>query len=117
MKKIKLMPDYYCYPLWWAAGSGQAGDIDPATLPLKPETIHRLMAWSDAYDDILNEDDPAASGFNSQAEENAFEEEGIRIWLQLRQELENEYEVGYMSQKLGKHFMNPSELLTLVKSI
>jgi hypothetical protein len=25
---IKLMPDYGCYPLWWAAGSGKAGDID-----------------------------------------------------------------------------------------
>jgi hypothetical protein len=113
MKKIiKLMPDYYCYPLWWAVGSGQAGDIDPSTLPLKPETIQKLMAWSDTYDDILNEEDPAASGFTSQAEEDRFEEEGIRLWFQLREELASEYDVGYMSQRLGKYLSEPSELKT-----
>lgn len=31
----------------------------------------------------------------SKAEEDAFEEEGIRLWLQLREELKEDYEVYY----------------------
>jgi hypothetical protein len=109
-QKIKLMPDYYCYPIWYAAGSGEAGDVDPATLPLKPETIKQLIDWAEKYDSILNHEDPASSDFKSKAEADAFEEEGIRLWLQLREELREDYEVYYLSQRLRKHLSDPNEL-------
>lgn len=109
-KKIKLMPDYGCYPLWWAAGSGKAGDIDPTTLPLKPETIVRLEKWAAVFDDLLNEEDPAASGFPSDKERSAFDGEGIELWLELRKELSPEYEVLYFSQQLRQHLAEPKDL-------
>lgn len=110
MKKIKLMTDYYCYPLWWAAGSGNAGDIDPKTLPLKSETIKRIEAWAAIFHSILNKEDPAASGFASEEDMKAFDREGISIWHQLRSELEPEYEVHYFSQWLGEHLTHPKQL-------
>ena len=109
-KRIKLMADYGCDPLWWMVGSGKAGDIDPTTLPLKPETIERLQKWAAIYDGILNQDDPASSDFENSAAELAFDREGIKLWHLLRKELSPEYEVSYFSDRLGKLFTHPSPL-------
>ncbi len=43
--------------------------------------VRRLLQWSQAYDAILNRDDPASSGFESEETAAAFEQEGIRLWL------------------------------------
>ena len=107
-KKIKLMADYGCYPLWWA--SKQAGDIDPATLSLSQETISRLEKWADVYDAKLNWDDPASSGFPTKEAKEAFELEGISLWKQLQQELAPNYEVVYFSDRLCKVVNHPNEL-------
>ncbi|MBR8826649.1 MAG: hypothetical protein DSM107014_01870 [Gomphosphaeria aponina SAG 52.96 = DSM 107014] len=40
-RKIKLMADYRCYPLWWE-DTDKVGNIEPKTLSLKEETITRL---------------------------------------------------------------------------
>ena len=44
-KRIKLMADYECFPLW-----GQSDDlpinIDPQTLPLTSETVQELLNHS-----------------------------------------------------------------------
>ena len=109
-KKIKLMPDYGCHPLWWAVGSGKAGDIDPTTLPLKLETVARLEKWAAVFDELLNEDDSAASGFASDRERSAFDGEGIELWLELRKELSPEYEVLYFCQQLREHLAEPKDL-------
>lgn len=111
---IKLMPDYGCYPLWWAAGSGKAGDIDPTTLPLRAETIQQLEEWANIYDRLLNESDPASSGFKSDANRDAFETEGIRLWQQLRDELSANYKVYYFSQRLQENLIHPSQLKALI---
>ncbi|MDF0551569.1 hypothetical protein [Kamptonema sp. UHCC 0994] len=110
---IKLMVDYGCYPLWWETPD-KAGDIDPETLSLKPETIKRLEKWAAVFDSILNQDYPPDSDFASPEEAEAFEEEGISLWHQLRQELAPDYEVHYMSEKLGKLLTDPRELEILV---
>lgn len=110
--KIKLMADYGCYPLWWAGGD-EVGDIDPATLPLSQETLSRLEKWADACDAKLNWDDPASSGFPSPQAKEAFEEEGVSLWQQLRKELAPEYEVFYFSDRLRQHLTHPSELKVL----
>lgn len=106
-QKIKLMADYQCWPLW---DLQEPDNIHPAELPLSHETIERLLRWSDAYDAILNLDDPASSGFESQEAAAAFEQEGIRLWLQLRQELTPDYEVFYFSEGQHRLFSRPNEL-------
>ena len=40
VKKIELMADYNCYPLWWANGDG---NIDPSTLPLTSKTLQYMI--------------------------------------------------------------------------
>lgn len=108
-KKIKLMADYGCYPLWWT-NSLQVGDIDPSSLPLNNATIERLEKWADIYDDKLNHDDPTASSFLSLEAEEAFEEEGISLWKQLQTELAPDYEVVYFSNRVRKVVSSLAEL-------
>ena len=74
-KKIKLMADYGCDPLWWEEAE-EVGDIDPATLSLSDDTISRLHKWAKAYDATLNWVDPYESpGFSSVEAQFGFEEE------------------------------------------
>ncbi|MGK7928293.1 MAG: hypothetical protein AB4290_24130 [Spirulina sp.] len=86
------------------------GNIDPETLPLSPETKQQLKNWSNTYDNILNLDDPATSGFANEEERNAFEREGVGLWMKLKHELEANHEIIYFSEKLQKVVISPSEL-------
>ncbi|WP_341738070.1 hypothetical protein [Microcoleus sp. CAWBG640] len=97
LQRIKLMPDYSCYPLW---DRDDGGDIEPWELPLSEATIERLLNWQKIYDGIIDWDDPASAGFASAQEEIAFEREGISLWKQLQKELGDEYEIVYFSQLL-----------------
>jgi hypothetical protein len=108
-RKLKLMPDYQCFPLWWSE-PGRVGDIDPATLPLSPETRSALDAWAQAFDSRLDLDDPAHSREVSAEEALAFEREGVRLWMRLREELASEYDVSYQSVRLGRVFTEPGQL-------
>ncbi|HAZ44112.1 MAG TPA: hypothetical protein DDW76_03435 [Cyanobacteria bacterium UBA11369] len=111
--KIKLMTDYFSHPLW-GLDPDNIGDIDPKTLPLSQETIQRLEQWAASYNAILNQDDPASSGFESPQKEEAFEQEGIRLWLQIRQELPSNYEVWYFSDRLQREVSDPKELMAVI---
>lgn len=86
MKTIKLMADYECHPLWHVSAD-EFGDIDPETLPLSAELKSRLAAWARLYDATLDMDAPQDSGFKSEALEDAFKAEGLRLAEQLRAEL------------------------------
>lgn len=108
-KTIKLMADYGCYPLWWVDRS-LTGNIAPAKLPLSQETFHRLSSWASAYDATLNQDYPPDSGFASEEETQAFEQEGISLWQQLQKELTPDYEVLYFSEQLRKLIKDSSQL-------
>ena len=99
LQRIKLMPDYSCYPLW---DRDDGGDIEPWELPLREATIERLLNWQKIYEGIIDWDDPASAGFASAQEEIAFEREGISLWKQLQKELGNEYEIVYFSQLLQR---------------
>ncbi|ACK66414.1 conserved hypothetical protein [Rippkaea orientalis PCC 8801] len=103
-KKIKLMADYDSYPLW---DMEDPNNIDPNELPLKKETIKHLLNWSNAYNQILNLDDPASSDFSSEIEAEEFEKEGVQLWEQLQKELFPEYEVFYFSEEQGE-VLSPS---------
>jgi hypothetical protein len=91
--KLKLMPDYGCFPLWWVDHpQGLVGDVDPETLPLTPATRARLLAWAKSYDESLDWDDPAATKPLPRAELDAFKREGLALLKKLREELTG-YEV------------------------
>jgi hypothetical protein len=107
-RKIKLMPDYRCFPLW-SSDPGSPGNIDPSTLPLSAETVSELERWAQAFDKRMDLEDPTRELRISPREVDAFEQEGVRLWKKLREELPSGYEVSYRSMKLGRLFTDPSQ--------
>lgn len=92
--KIKLMTDYYCWPLWWA-GEHEPGNINPETLSLSNELVVDLEKWAADYDAQLNLEDPASSNFLSGVELELFAQKGLVLWQRLIDELAPEYEIWY----------------------
>jgi hypothetical protein len=94
-RRIKLMADYFCHPLW-RNGGVDVGDIDPASLPISEDLQRDLNAWARVFDAILDMDDPAnKGGFESpQAVEN-FVAQGAQLADRLRQELGSDWDVVY----------------------
>lgn len=101
------MADYQCYPLWWS-GDANPGNIDPSTLPLNHETISELDRWADTFDSWINLEAPSSQDIPSDRQVEAFEQEGIKLWKQLREELSPNYMVIYHSYKLGKLLEHPN---------
>lgn len=97
MKKIKLMADYHCHPLWGATLE-DFGDISPEELPISLELKCSLREWAERYDATLNMDDPASSGFKSEEEEKRFIDDGYKLTYLLQEELGDNYIVVYHSE-------------------
>ena len=95
MKRIQVMADYHCWPLW-EAGDG-VGDVDPASLPISDGLRAGLLNWADDLDAILNDGDPAVSRFPSPAAERQFDEDGRALAARLANELRETHEVLYYS--------------------
>lgn len=113
VRRIELMTDYFCYPLW-GMDYPDMGDIDPGSLPLQRETILRLERWADVYNSILNVEDPASTDFKTEAEEADWIQEGILLWKILQQELGPEYRVYFLVPDLTHALLaSPEELDTL----
>lgn len=94
MKKIKLMADYECFPLWGTA-LDDLGDISPEELPISQELKNSLYEWAERFNAILNIEDPASSGFKNEEEEKLFIDDGYKLAQCLRNELGSEYEIIY----------------------
>lgn len=92
MVKIKLMPDYHCYPLW-GMDDDNWGNIRPSALPISKALAEDLMQWAAEYDATLNGDDPLNSSFSSAQEEWRFKDQGEKLLDRLRLELGNNYTV------------------------
>lgn len=92
MRTLKLMADYDCFPLW-EASPGQVGNIDPETLNISAELKGDLAEWARFFDQTLNRDDPANSGFASTEAENAFKMQGRTLGERLQTELGAAYVV------------------------
>jgi hypothetical protein len=86
MRKIKLMADYDCFPLW-EADAGRAGDLDPNVLPISQVLKERLLRWASTFDATLDRDDPRLSGFATPAEKITFSTEGVVLGADLQEEL------------------------------
>jgi hypothetical protein len=95
VKKIKVMADYQCHPLW-DLSPGMYGDVDPNSLPTSTELRQQLADWARAFDETLDMADPANSGFANAEEEAAFKAEGIRLAERLQHELGSEFIVSIM---------------------
>lgn len=93
--KIKLMAEYFCHPLWHDDGINM-GDIDPNDLPISEKLKKQIYHWAEWYNNILNLDNPAISSFDSIDEEQAFLTMGEEIFLQLKVELGNTYDIRYI---------------------
>jgi hypothetical protein len=100
MRRIKLMPDYDCWPLWETGED--VGNIDPASLPISERLQERLEAWARRYDETLNRENPATSGFASSEVESSFEKEGVALCAALMAELGEGSEVVYFSQAIQR---------------
>ena len=98
MRKIKVMADYQCHPLW-DMSPGKYGDIDPNTLPISDDLKQKFLKWARAFDDTLDTTNPVNSGFESEEAEAAFKAEGIRLAEQLQDELGSDFSV---SVKVGQ---------------
>lgn len=94
MKEIKLMADYQCHPLWGTTPD-DFGDISSEEFPISLELKYSLEDWAKRYDDILNTDDPASSGFSSVEEEKLFIDDGYKLAERLQKELGSTYKIIY----------------------
>lgn len=101
VRRLKLMADYDCWPLW-EAGEDLVGNVDPATLPISVELRDRLLRWAERFDAGLNREDPASSEWSSPEERVAFDEEGRDLARALRRELPDGYEFVYFSEVLRR---------------
>ena len=87
MKKIKLMPDYGCFPIW-GMDDDNFGNIDPYSLPISKSLAEELLGW-------VNIDEPLNSGFENIEKENIFKYEGEKLFKKLKLELGDQYTVIY----------------------
>ena len=94
-KKIKLIADYECYPLWEYDELGLIGNLNPEDLPISKELIKTLDDWSEIFDETYNKDDPIKSGFACLEDELKFKTLGEILSKRLKQELENKYDIFY----------------------
>lgn len=92
---IRVLTDYYCHPLWVTYPDGELDNIAPESLPISRELADSLDRWADEFDAILNEDDPASSGFATPDDERSFNDEGRRLAEQFAREMGPEYKVTF----------------------
>ena len=92
MRKLKLMPDYECFPLW-EASPGQVGNINPDELPISAGLRSKLVQWAAEYDATLNREDPAQSGFPTDESKAEFKRTGMELGEQLKSELGPDFSV------------------------
>ena len=85
-KKVKLMLDYYSWPIWAPA---ELDNIDPGTLPISRQLADDLISSAKLYDSGLNSEYPPDS-HSLEAERDRISEEGKRLYEQLSRELSSE---------------------------
>ena len=106
-RRVKLMADYDCWPLWGMDGD-DIGNLDPAALGLSTGLTARLALWSEAYDARLDRADQGGSPPPTLEEIGRFEREGLALWRLVREELGSGYEVHYFSDR-EQRLISPDE--------
>jgi hypothetical protein len=94
MKKVRLMADYGCDPLWKQPPYG-VGTLSPESLPISEPLRKALHDWASEYDRTLDRIYPPDSGFDTQEAANNFTATGYILLEKLKEELGSEYEIDY----------------------
>jgi len=84
--KIKVMPDYHCWPLWHYE-SDTVGPIEPRSLPVSYSLASQLEKWAEQYDHTLNQECPPGSKFATPEAETDFIRCGKDLATRLKSEL------------------------------
>lgn len=109
MKKIKIMPEYGCSPLWLYDSINPAKNIDVSELPISDKLKKGIQIWADTYESTFDEAYPPNSGFPTKLEEAFFEFNGICIWEALQKEIGTSYSICYYSSLIGKTYDNQGD--------
>ena len=91
---LKVMTDYHCWPLWISDGPDYF-NVEPRELGLPEDLCQALIQWSDQFDAILNEDDPASSDFSTPEAEQEFVALGRALARTVKSFLQDRFEVMY----------------------
>jgi hypothetical protein len=98
---VRVMADYESFPTW-LTGTSRPGNIHPRELSISDGLAGALLRWAQAYDDTLNPDDPAASGFVGTSQEAEFYASGHELARRLATELSGRCHVEYFDGRTGQ---------------
>ena len=97
MKKIRLLLDYMCSPIWIRCDDDSVDTIEPSEMPISYSLVHDIEKWNRIYQSTLDQDYPPYSGFSSKEAndmlQRALQIEGRSIYLRLKEELGSDYDV------------------------
>lgn len=95
IRAVLVRADWKCWPTWTVNESGAVDNPAPADLGLSGGLSTELIAWSEAYDAIFNEDYPPDTAFPSPEAERAWVERGRVLADRMAEELGAGTEVRY----------------------
>lgn len=64
MRRLRLMADYECHPLWESQEEG-LHHVDPFELAIPEQLAEALTEWAGQYTASLNQSDPTRPGFGT----------------------------------------------------
>ena len=88
MRRLVLMADYHADPLWDADSGGM---VSLSTLPISDSLKQRLTAWRENWE-VINDAAMQTDDFDS--DDPAHERETHGLWIALRGELGDGFQVG-----------------------
>ncbi|MDJ1471784.1 hypothetical protein [Xanthocytophaga flava] len=94
-QRMKLIPEFECYPIWIADAEGIHHNISIDSLLITSALKKRLEEWDSQFQATFNSDYPPDSDFTSESERDAYQKEGVEIYQQLVNELGNTFEIRY----------------------
>jgi hypothetical protein len=106
-RRLVLMPDYHCNPLWEYEDEDLSSNPAPEELPFSESTILGLRAWAAWFDSFINMADPHDSRDVSHEESAEFHFVGRELWSVIRHELGAAWVVSYCEN--GELFLPPDQ--------
>ena len=86
--ELRFYAEYQCFPTWVTVARSRERTTPTPTPSGSPTTWPmQVVAWSDAYDDLFDEDDFTAELFSSDAELRAFDDRGRELAQRVAQAL------------------------------